>query len=119
MHAKEQQQQQHQHRMAVSGVGNQPNNDFYSKNPPVMSSNASSNVMDPMLSALQSNFGQDFGLKDGPVPHQQTSRLTQWTRVPSLEKDDLDFSRAPGPQANNASGVLKNNSSLILGQSDK
>jgi len=41
--------------------------------------------------------------------------------VPSLEKDDLgsDFSRAPGPQTNNASGGLLKNNSSLLGQSDK
>jgi len=72
------------------------------------------------MSALQGNFNSDFGLKDGSQ-HQQ-SRLTQWTK---MDKDNgsigsEQFSRAPGPQSNNAPvGGMKGNQSLILGQPDK
>jgi trinucleotide repeat-containing gene 6 protein len=140
LHAKQQQQQQQQqqqhHHLAVAAAAaaaaanqpNNPNNDFFK--PPMIGGSGGggsggggggSGMMDPMMSALQGNFGSDYGLKDGGQ-HQQ-SRLTQWTKLPSLEKDDAntgsEFSRAPGPQSNNPSQPpLLKNSSLGLGQSD-
>ena len=106
---------------AAAAAANKPTNDFFN-NPPMLPNNTGSG-MDPVsMSALHSNFGSEFGLKE-PGQHQQ-SRLMQWTKVPSLEKDDAnnagnEFSRAPGPQSNNSSSLLKNNSSFNLGQSDK
>lgn len=85
------------------------------------------NLMDPLGS-----FGSDFLLNNkdgGGPPHQQQqqpqSRLSQWTKIPSMEKEEVgggnqggDFSRAPGPQSGNGGSGLKNNSSLILGPSE-
>lgn len=120
-HAKQQQQQPPHHpSLGGGGPGNPPNNDFF-KPPPVLGDSrgvgsSGSSMMEFM------NFGADVGMKDGG--QQQTSRLQQWTKLPSLEKDDsntvADFSRAPGQQSNSSSGnMLKNNPSLILGPSDK
>ncbi|CAG7822859.1 unnamed protein product [Allacma fusca] len=117
--AQQQQQQQHNHLMAAAAAAaaNKPSNDFFN-NPPILPNNTG---MDPMMSALQGNFGSDFGLGKESGQHQQ-SRLTQWTKLPSLEKDEAnnsgnEFSRAPGPQSNNSSNILKN-PSFNLGQSD-
>jgi trinucleotide repeat-containing gene 6 protein len=149
-HAKQQQAQHHGGGGGGGGGGSHghlgggggPNNDFF-KAPPLIGDNrggggAGGNLIDP-LTTLQNSFGSDFLMnnKEGPGgngggqqgqggPHQQ-SRLSQWTKIPSLEKDDgspgNEFSRAPGPQSNNGGGcggLLKSNSSLILGgPSDK
>ncbi|ODN04635.1 Protein Gawky, partial [Orchesella cincta] len=122
LHAKQQQQQQPHHPLAnAGGPGNPPNNDFF-KAPPVLGDNrgvgnSGSSMMDPFM-ALPNNFGSDVGIKESNQ-HQQ-SKLGQWTK--SVEKDDSnpvpEFSRAPGQQSNNSSNLLKNNPSLILGQSD-
>src|SRR4051794_18793683 len=86
MHVKQQQQQQqqqqHNHLMAAAAAAaaNKPTNDFFNT-PPILP-NTTGSGMDPLsMSALHSNFGSEFGLKEGQ--HQQ-SRLTQWTKVPSL-----------------------------------
>lgn len=112
---------------AGGGPGNPPNNDFFKQPPPVLGDNrgvssSGSSMMDPFM-ALPNNFGSDVGIKDGG--QHQTSKLGQWTKLPSLDKDDGNvssepFSRAPGQQANNSSNMMKNNSGLILGgPSDK
>lgn len=117
-------------------LGGGPNNDLF-KAPPLLGGGDGRGPVDS-LASLQNSFGQDFlGMNNkgdvgqgggngngGPHQQQQQSRLSQWTKIPSLEKDDGspgDFSRAPGPQSNNGGGggLLKSNSSLILGSSDK
>jgi hypothetical protein len=128
--------QQHHHGGAGGGG---PNADFM-KAPPLVGGGdgrgPGGNLMDPL-----SSFGSDFLNKpDGPQqqqqqqqqqgpnqgqqgPHQQQqqSRLSQWTKIPSMDKDDGglvggEFSRAPGPQSNNGGGG--NGKSLILGPSE-
>jgi len=129
LHAKQQQQQPPHHPLAgAGGPGNPggPNNEFFKQPPQVLGDNrgvssSGSSMMDPFM-ALPNNFGSDVGMKEGG--QHQTSKLGQWTKLPSLDKEDGNsvsepFSRAPGQQSNNsATNLLKNNPSLILGQSD-
>lgn len=133
LHAKQQQQQQqhnkpfHHPLAGAGGPGNPQNNDFL-KQPPVLGDNrgvsgTGSSMVDSFM-ALPNNFGSDVGIKD-PGQH-QTSKLGQWTKLPnSLDKEENNsvaepFSRAPGQQSNSSTAnILKNNPSLILGQSDK